>query len=229
MLIVTDATILNRAALQTRSLPKKFFGRVLVLPRGARLGQWLRLAAELQVLRYMVTLTPFLVIPFASRDLALPVMEAPALMLALVALVELKVLRKSKAARVRAISQDEAIRRLDLLAFRARTCLRRIAAHHGLTEGQLRLVVEQSVLARLPPLTLVTVQSDRPKPHVMALDAKDRALLAQTLFDADLTERDLLVANQRDDIHIRDITQEVTAVSAHARLAAALEHREAHP
>ncbi|MCW1919890.1 hypothetical protein NX862_14110 [Rhodobacter sp. KR11] len=226
MLIVTQTTVLNPAVLETRSLPKKFFGRVLVLPRGATPGQWLRLVVEIQLLRYLLTLTPFVVIPFASRDLALPVMEAPALMLLLIGLVELRVLRRSKAVRARAITEDEAARRLDLLSFRARACLRRIAALHDVTEGQLRLVVEQSPLARLPPLTLVSVQSDQPEPHLLALDAQDRAVLS-TLFDHDFTERDLLVTNQRDDIYIRDIAQEARAVSAQSRLAAFLDKREA--
>lgn len=226
MLIVTQATTMNRGALDASSLPKKFFGRVLLLPRGARFGQWLRLIVDIQALRYLVTLLPFALTPFFMRDLALPVMEAPALMLALVAFVELKVLRLSKSARTRAITEDEAARRLDILTFRARACLRRIAALHDITEGQLRLVVEQSELARFPPMTLVSVQSEAPAPHLLSLDAKDRAVLQTGLFDADFTEHDLLVVNQRDDTYLRDIAQETRAVSAHSRLAAFLEQRE---
>lgn len=226
MLIVTQATTMNRGALDASSLPKKFFGRVLLLPRGARFGQWLRLIVDIQALRYLVTLLPFALTPFFMRDLALPVMEAPALMLALVAFVELKVLRLSKSARTRAITEDEAARRLDILTFRARACLRRIAALHDMTEGQLRLVVEQSELARFPPMTLVSVQSEAPAPHLLSLDAKDRAVLQTGLFDADFTEHDLLVVNQRDDTYLRDVAQETRAVSAHSRLAAFLEQRE---
>ncbi|GLS88547.1 hypothetical protein GCM10010873_35210 [Cypionkella aquatica] len=226
MLIVTQETTMNQGVLDASSLPKKFFGRVLILPRGARFGQWLRLIVEIQALRYGVTLLPFALTPFFLRDLALPVMEAPALMLALVAFVELKVLRLSKSARSAAITEDEAARRLDTLTFRARACLRRIAARHGLSEGQLRLVVEQSELARFPPMTLVSVQSETPAPQVLSLDAKDRVVLENGLFDADFTERDLLVMNQRDDIYLRDIAQETRAVSAHSRLAAFLEQRE---
>ena len=226
MIIVTQATIINRGVLETHSLPKKFFGRVLLLPRGASLGQWLRLTVEIQVLRYLVTQLPFAITPFLSRDLALPVMEAPALMLALVAVVELKVLRLSKSARTGAMTADEAARRSDILSFRARACLRRIAALHEMTEGQLRLVVEQSELARFSPLTLVSVQTETPEPHLLLLDAKDRAALKMGLFDAGFTERDLLTLNQRDDIYLRDIAQETRAVSALSRLAAFLEKRE---
>lgn len=226
MQIVTDETTINRGALEASSLPRKFFGRALVWPRGAGLGQWLRIAVEIQALRYLVILLPFAITPLLARDLALPVMEAPALMLALVAFVELKVLRRSKAARLRAITADESARRLDILTFRARACLRRIAALHGITEGQLRLVVEQSELALFSPLTLVSVQSETPSPHLLSLDAQACEVLQNGLFDADLTERDLLLANQRDDLYLRDIAQETRAVSAHSRLAAFLDQRK---
>ncbi|MCB6179280.1 hypothetical protein LHP98_14240 [Rhodobacter sp. Har01] len=227
MLIVTDATIANRGVLETRSLPKKFLGRVLLVPRRASLGVWLRLMVEMQLLRYLVALSPFVVMPLLSRDLVLLVMQAPALMLVVVALVELKLLRLSKAARARTVGADEAARRLDTLAFRARACLRRIAARQNLTEGQLRLVVEQSELARVPPLTLVSVQTDTPEPRLLSLDAADRAALRDGLFDAGFTERDLLAVNHRDVTYIRDIAQEARAVSAHARLAAFLEKKAA--
>ncbi|MCU0904651.1 MAG: hypothetical protein MUE83_12350 [Tabrizicola sp.] len=72
-------------------------------------------------------------------------------------------------------------------------------------------------------MTLVTVQSDTPGPHVLPLDPADREVLRQGLFDHALTERDLLAVNHRDNRYIREITQEARAVSAHARLAALLE------
>jgi len=226
MLIVTEATIANRGVLETRSLPRKFFGRVQLLPRGAGPGLWLRLIVEIQVLRYLFALAPFVVLPLVSRDTAAPIMQAPLVMVVVIALVEMKGLRLSKGARLRAVTEDEAARRLDTLAFRAKARLRRIAARHQMAEGTLRLVVEQSELARIPPLTLVSVQTETPEPRIVALDAEDRAVLAG-LFDADLTERDLLAVNHRDDLYIRDIAQEARAVSAHARLAALLENRGA--
>ncbi|MEY3003820.1 MAG: hypothetical protein RLZZ491_996 [Pseudomonadota bacterium] len=226
MLIVTDATIANARVLETRSLPKKFLGRVQLVPKGAGLSLWARMIVEIQILRYLGALLPFVVIPLMSRDLALPVTQAPLAMLVVIALVELKVLRLSKAARAGLVDADEAARRLDTLAFRARAALRRIAARQGIAEGQLRLVVEQSELARIAPLTLVSVQTDRPAPRLLSLDAQDRAAL-DGLFDAALTEADLLAVNHRDDRYIRDIAQEARAVSAHARLAAALEKRGA--
>ena len=227
MLIVTDDTLVNPSALETSSLPKKFLGRVVLLPRGAGVWIWLRLIVEVQLLRFLVTLLPFLMAPLVFHNLALPVMEAPALMLMWVAVVELKVLRPSKSSRARAVTEDEAARRLDTLSFRARACLRQVAARHEIAEGQLRLVIEQSELARIRPLTLVSVQTETPQPRLPPLDAKDRAVLLQGLFDADFTERDLLSVNHRDNVYLRDIVQEARAVSSHARLAAYLERREA--
>jgi hypothetical protein len=226
MLIMTDATIANRGILQTSSLPRKFLSRVQIIPRGGGLGLWLRLLFEMEFLRFLVPLLPFVAVPLFSREWALPVMQAPLIMLAVVAWVELRVLRPTKAGRARMLDADEAARRLDTLAFRGRACLRRIAARQQVSEGQLQLVVEQSELTRLPPLTLVSVQTDLPQPRLLVLDDEDRAALAG-LFDAGLTERDLLVANHRDAVYLRTITQEARAVSAHARLAALLDKRKA--
>lgn len=222
MLIVTDATILNRGVLETRSLPKRFFGRAVLVPRKGGLGLWLRLIAEFQFLRYMLALAPFMLVPLLRNDLALTISQAPLVMLIAIGLVELRLLRLSKAARARQVTPDEAARRLDALVFRARACLRGIVARHGIAEGEVRLVVEQSELARLPPLTFVSVQTDRPVPRLLSLSAEDRAALQAGLFDADLTERDLLAVNHRDNLYLRDIAQEARAVSAHTRLAAAL-------
>lgn len=227
MLIVTEDTILNRGALETRSLPKRFFGRVMLFPRRAGLRLWLRLLAEVQVLRYFASLAPFVLIPLYWQGLALPISQAPLVMLIVIAAVELKVLRLSKAARTRQVAADESARRLDTLAFRARDCLRRIAARQGIAEGELQLVVEQSELARMPPLTLVSVQTDRPAPRLLALDDGDRAILRDRLFGNGLTEADLLAVSHRADRYLHAITQEARAVSAHARLAAALDRKAA--
>jgi hypothetical protein len=226
MLIVSDTTISNRGVLETRSLPKKFLGRAQLVPRRGGIGLWLRMIVEIQLLRYLFALLPFVIMPLVARDTAAPIMQAPLAMGVVIGLVEMNVLRLSKSARARAVDADEAARRLDTLAFRGRAALRRIAARQGIAEGELRLVVEQSELARIPPLTLVSVQTDRPGPRLLSLDEADRATLAE-LFTDGLSERDLLAVNHRDDLYIRDIAQEARAVSAHARLAAALEKRAA--
>jgi hypothetical protein len=99
----------------------------------------------------------------------------------------------------------------------------------GIAEGELMLVAEQSELARVPPLTLVSVQSAVPEPHVMDLDAEERAILEETLFDAELTERMLHDVNMREGQPIREVRIEARSVSAHARLAAALKDRGPSP
>ncbi|MCU0901498.1 MAG: hypothetical protein MUC82_13525 [Cypionkella sp.] len=227
MLILSEETVLNRGVLDTRSLPKRFFGRAMVLPRGAGPGLWLRLIAEVQFLRYMIALAPFMAVPLVRQDLALTISQAPLIMLIVIGLVEMRLLRLSQAARARQVAPDEAGRRLDTLAFRARACLRGIIARHGIAQGEVRLVIEQSELARLPPLTFVSVQTDQPQPRLLPLTPEDRAALRQGLFDADLTEADLLAVNHRDSLYLRDIGQEARAVSAHGRLAAALAQRAA--
>lgn len=223
MLILTNSTVWNPGMLEADSLPKKFLCRVFVAPRTTSLRVWARLLVELQVLRFTAALLPFALGPIIVPGLAMPIMQAPVLMVMVVVLVELKVLRLTASARAAQVGPDEAARRLDTLSFRARGCLRRIAARHDLREGSLRLVVEQSELARIPPLTLVSVQSDMPSPHVLSLDPEDRDVLEQGLFDDTFGERDLLAVNHRDNLYIREVTQEARAVSAHARLAALLE------
>jgi hypothetical protein len=220
MLVLTKDTLLNPGVLKTRNMPRRFFRRVSVWPRGAGPGIWARLIFEGQFLRYIIALTPFVAIMFLWRDAALPVAHAPLPMVALIIFVEMRVLRVSDKLRKALVSEDEAARRLDTLNFRARALLREIAARKGLEEGDLHLVVEQSELARVAPLTFVTVQSATPTPHVLDLDARERAMLHARLFDTDLSESALHEVNQSQKTFLRSIRQEVRAVSAHARLAA---------
>jgi hypothetical protein len=225
MLVVAKDTIVNAGVLETRSLPKKFFGRVQLIPRRGGLGLWLRLILEMQLVRYLSALLPFVVVPLMSNDLALPVTQAPLAMLVVIAFVEMKVLRLSQRGRERLMSEAEAERRIDAFTFRARAALRRIAARRGLQEGEIMLVLEQSELARVAPLTLVSVQSPVPEPHVLDLDGPERAILHEALFDDELTERMLHAANLREDKVIREVSIETRSVSAHARLAAYLDRR----
>ncbi|MEJ6392040.1 hypothetical protein V8J82_02170 [Gymnodinialimonas sp. 2305UL16-5] len=219
MFIVSHKTLLNPGVLETRSLPKKFFGRVQLLPRKGRLGLWLRLIFEMQMVRYMGALLPFLVLPLMSRDLAQPVTQAPLAMLIVIAFVELKVLRLSEGARERLMSKPEAERIVDAFAFRAKTALRRLAARRELEVGQLVLVAEQSELARVAPLTLISIQTDTPRPQVMDLSEGDQAYLSD-VFDETLTEKDLQNANLRLGISVQEVSIETKAISAHARLTA---------
>ncbi|MEM7723503.1 MAG: hypothetical protein AAF376_14185 [Pseudomonadota bacterium] len=225
MLIVCADTIRNKGALETRSLPKKFFGRVQLIPRGASVGLWGRLIVEMQLVRYLSALLPFAILPFMSANAALGVTQAPLAMVVVIGFVELRVLRLTDKQRERLMDADEAARRTDTLTFRARAALRQIAARRGIDAGELTLVVEQSDLARIAPLTFVSVQTAEPDPHLIPLDAGDRAVLDETLFDEAFSERDLLAVNQFAATFVREVKQDARGVSAHARLAAALERR----
>ncbi|MCZ8088528.1 MAG: hypothetical protein O9247_00335 [Rhodobacteraceae bacterium] len=223
MFILTPDTIWNPGALEMRQVPRRVFGRVMVFPRrGAGLGLWLRLIFEVEVLRYLVALLPFLLGAILFPRYALAISQAPLPMLIVVYLFEAKVLRLSKVKARALASEAEVERGLDLLRVRAVAVLSKIAAGRGLAEGRLHLVVEQSEIWRMPPLTLVSVQSEAgPKsgPEVMRLSAEETALLSG-LFDADFGERDLLRVNLAAGECLRDVAFDVRGVSAHARLAA---------
>jgi len=223
LFILTPDTIWNPGALEMRQVPRRVFGRVMVFPRrGAGLGLWLRLIFEVEVLRYLVALLPFLLGAILFPRYALAISQAPLPMLIVVYLFEAKVLRLSKVKARALASEAEVERGLDLLRVRAVAVLSKIAAGRGLAEGRLHLVVEQSEIWRMPPLTLVSVQSEAgPKsgPEVMRLSAEETVLLAG-LFDADFGERDLLRVNLAAGECLRDVAFDVRGVSAHARLAA---------
>ncbi len=219
MFILTPETIWNPGALEMRQVPRRVFGRVMVFPRrGAGLGLWLRLIFEIEVLRYLVALLPFLLGAILFPRYALAISQAPLPMLIVVYLFEAKVLRLSKVKARALASEAEVERGLDLLRVRAVAVLSKIAAGRGLAEGRLHLVVEQSEIWRMPPLTLVSVQSEA-GPEVLRLSVDERTLVAG-LFDADFGERDLLRVNLAAGACLRDVAFDVRGVSAHARLAA---------
>jgi hypothetical protein len=222
VLIVASETVRNPAILEVRQLPRRFVERVTVLPRdGARPGLWLRTMAEWQLLRYAFQLAPIVAIALIWRDTALPLSQAPVLMVFLIAWIEMRVLRPSPARRRRMADGDEVARTLDLLGVRGRAALARIAAGRGLRQGTLRLVVEQSELSLLPPLTYVTVQSEE-GPRVLDLTAEEREIVTDGLFGPSLTEERLHRANSVEATFLREVTLDARGVSAHARLDAAL-------
>ena len=219
MFILTPDTIWNPGALEMRQVPRRVFGRVMIFPRrGAGVGLWLRLIFEIEVLRYLVALLPFLLGAVLFPRYALAISQAPLPMLIVVYLFEAKVLRLSKPAARALASEAEVARGLDLLRVRAVAVLSKIAAGRGMAEGRLHLVVEQSEIWRMPPLTLVSVQAEA-GPEVMRLSAEERALVAG-LFDDGFSERDLLRVNLAAGDCLRDVAFDVRGVSAHARLAA---------
>ncbi|MDP5085520.1 MAG: hypothetical protein NWQ23_08885 [Yoonia sp.] len=222
MLILTHDTVRNPAILAVRQLPRKFFGRVTVWPKGkVGLRGIARIAVEFQWVRYTVSLLPLVMIGLVWNDLAMPLAQAPILMLVLIWWVEMRVLRVPKSKRGQIIDAADAERGLDLLRVQARAVLTQIAALRDLRSGQLHLVVEQSDLGLFAPLTYVTVQSED-GPAVLALTRQERDIIAQGLFQAPLDEGLLLRINQSQNTFLRDITLNARGVSAHARLAAAL-------
>jgi hypothetical protein len=222
MLILTKDTVRNPAILKVRQLPRKFFGRVTVWPKGrVGLAGYLRIMIEFQWLRYTLALLPLVIIGLIWNGLALPLAQAPIVMLIIIWWIEMRVLRVPKSKRGRVIDRADADRALNTLRVQARSALTRIAAGRGMRTGQLHLVIEQSDLALLAPLTYVSVQSDD-GPEVIALDLAERDILRETLFQPPLDERLLQRINQAENLFLRDISFDARAVSAHARLDAAL-------
>ncbi|MEL6587742.1 MAG: hypothetical protein AAFQ50_13960, partial [Pseudomonadota bacterium] len=147
MIIVTRDTVRNPDILDVRQLPRKFVDRVMVWPKGrVSPGVTLRLLAELQILRYGLWLLPLLVVGLTWRGLALPIAQAPIIMLILIWWVEMRLLRVPPKRRLKLMDAAAAERGLDLLAVQGREALTQIAAMRGQRDGSLRLVVEQSPL-----------------------------------------------------------------------------------
>lgn len=219
MFIITPKTISNRAALEFRQIPRRFLGRSFVWPRQG--GGWrlkLRLVFEIELLRYLVALAPFAVSALAWRDSALAIAQAPALMVLVIYGVEMRFLRLSKSAREALLTPADRDRLMDLLAERSRKILTRIGAGRRLAGGALHLVIEQSELARVPPLTLVSVQSDD-GPAILDLTDADCALIRETLFAAPLTEDVMHTLSLTRKDMVCAISLEMRSIPAHARMA----------
>jgi len=220
MFIISLTTCTNRAALEFRELPRRFLGRVFVWPRQE--GTWqlkLRLIFEIEALRYFLALSPFVVVAFIWRGSALAIAQAPLLMLLLVYCVEIRLLRRTKTAREALLDPAERDRALDLLAVRGRRIVTRIAAGRRMDQGALHLVIEQSELARVAPLTLVSVQWSE-GPEVLDLSPAERALIRETLFAPPLTEAALHKVTQAGDEPLQMVAVDLRSIPAHARMAA---------
>ncbi len=220
MFVVSPATVWNPGALDMRQVPRRIFGRVLLIPRrGLPFGLIWRMVFETQMLRFMAVLAPFVVAMLIWRDSALSIAQAPLVMIALIMFFETRVLRIPKERRANIIDPAEAERGLDLLQVRGRAILTRIAAGRKLTEGTLHLVVEQSDMAYITPLTFVSVQSEV-GPELLRLTREEETLIRRKLFGVPLTERRLLKINLSRNEFLRDVALDVRSISAHARLAA---------
>jgi hypothetical protein len=222
ILYAAPSRVLNTAVLEITAPPRKFLGRGFgIVPRGTvtKPGFW-RLVVEFQLLRYLVALTPFPVAMFIWPHLALPISQAPLLMFLLVYLVESRVLAVPRDARKSLIGEVEAARALDAFRVRGAAILSRIAAGRGMTKGELHLAVEQSELARVAPLTVISVQLSGPPAEVLDLTDCEIALVERELFAEGLDERLLHRVNLAQNIFLRSVAFDASAVSAHARLEA---------
>jgi hypothetical protein len=227
MIIVSPSTIWNASALETRTIPKRVLGRITILPHTGLSGRTLlRLIFEVQVLRYTVSLIPFLIAMFVWPHLALPIAQAPLLMLIAVGFVEMRILSVKREDRETLIADGEMASTRDALNFNATRLLTRLAARRGLTRGELFLVIEQSELARVAPLTLVSIQQAEPAPTVLTLDADEQRMIREGGFDDQVTERKLHLVALRENENLRSIALDVATISAHARMTALLERQE---
>ena len=221
--ILTPDTVYNPKALATGSVPRKVLHRIAFLPRGGGAGLIARVVMENEPLRYFIALSPFVAAMFIWTDLALPISQAPVAMIIVIGFFEMKVLRVSNDKRKDLMPEDDAARVLDTLNFRARRLLGKIAAHRDQTKGELMLVIEQSELAHITPLTLVSLQTSDGKPRILSMDATEQELIRTELFDDAFTEKALHTANLRDDVYLRITCFDTRGVSGHARLAALLD------
>ena len=220
MFIISPDTLRGRAAFEFRQVPRRFLGRVTVWPRAE--GDWrlrARLIFEMELLRYLVALAPFALAALIWRDSALAIAQAPLLMVLVIYGVEMRYLRLLPARRRALMGAAEQDRLGDLLAARAREVLTRIGAGRNLSQGRLHLVIEQSDLVRVPPLTLVSVQWDQ-GPCILDLDTRERALIRDRLFAPPLTEAAMhrLTLARNETVHALPL--DLDAISAHARMAA---------
>lgn len=224
LFVLAPETVWNPSALEFPTAPRKILQRGALLPR--REFTWallVRLFLEMQVLRFMMALLPFVLAILIWPDMALPISQAPLFMLIAIGFVELRVLRISPQKRESVTTEADAARALETLNFRGRRVLTRVAAHRGLKSGTLFLVAEQSELARVPPLTVVSVQADSGRHRLVPLGEAERQIIREGLFDAEFSEADLLKANLREDVPMRSVMFDARGVSSHARLAAFLE------
>ena len=220
MFIITPQTVSRPAALGFSQLPRRFLGHVFVWPRGeGGIRLKLRLIFEVEALRYIAALSPFVVAALIWQNSALAIAQAPVPMVLVVYLVEMRLLRPSAKARASLMEPADRDRALDLLAARGRQILTRIAAGRRMTQGVLHLVIEQSELARVAPLTLVSVQWSE-GPEALDLTSDERALIRDTLFASPLTEVAMQKLSLARNETVHSVELELRSIPAHARMAA---------
>lgn len=224
LFVLSPETVWNPGILNFPSAPRKILERGTILPRrDVNWGFIARIIFESQVLRFLVALLPFALAAVIWPAAALPISQAPVAMLVVIGIVELRLLRIPREKRAQMTTEAGAARALDTLHFRGRRILAQLAALRGIEAGVIYLVVEQSDMVRVPPLTIASVQKDQGKSRLVPLTSAERAIIRDGLFDNEFTERQLFLANQREGVSFRSVSFEARGVSAHARLAAFLD------
>lgn len=224
LFVLSPDVVWNPGILNFPTAPRKILERGMIMPRrDVTWGFIARVIFETEVLRFLVTLMPFGVAAVLWPGAALPISQAPILMILIIGIVELRVLRVPREKRKSMTTEAEAARALDTLNFRGRRILAQLAARRGIETGTIYLVVEQSDMVRVPPMTIASLQLDEGKSRLAPLSAEERAVIRDGLFDRDFTERHLFLANQREGVSFRSVSFEARGVSAHARLAAFLD------
>ncbi|MEM6588402.1 MAG: hypothetical protein AAF641_08150 [Pseudomonadota bacterium] len=224
LFVLSPDTVWNPSVLDFPTAPRKILERRMILPRrDVTWGFVFRAIFESQILRFVIALLPFGIAAVIWPGAALPISQAPVVMLAAIGIIELRVLRIPRDKRKEMTTKAEAARALDTLNFRGRRILAQLAAARGIETGTIFLVVEQSDMVRVPPMTIVSLQLDEGKSRLVPLTAEERAIIRKGLFDEDFTESHLFLANQREGVSFRSVAFEARGVSAHARLAAFLE------
>ena len=225
LFVLSPDVVWNPGVLNFPTAPRKILERGMILPRrDVTWGFVARAVFESQVLRFVIALLPFGIAAILWPGAALPISQAPLLMLVAIGIIELRVLRVPRAKRQEMTTEAAAARALDSLNFRGRRILAQLAASKGIETGTIYLVVEQSDMVRVPPLTIASLQLDEGKSRLVPLTAEERAIIRDGLFDDDFTERDLFLANQREGVAFRSVAYDARGVSAHARLAAFLDN-----
>ena len=220
--ILAPSTMINRWALKARRLPGLMLTDVRPWPRWLVLSPtfW-RMAIEPHMVRNGAAVLPVPAAILFAPDLVQASLALSPVLLALVLFAEGDLLP----VRAKAGESDNAQRLLDLLNQRGRQVLTRIAAERGIARGKLRLVLEQSALARLPAITLVSIQSEADG-GVLDLTRAEQRMVRERLFAPGLTEAELKRVNIVERKLVREIVIEAQSVSAHARLAAAARRAE---
>lgn len=221
--ILTPARVANPGVLKLRKAPRKLIEKGLgLLPKGLPLsGMFWRIFLEFSFPRYLLALAPFPILVLSFPDMALPLAQAPALLFLAVYLVEYHYLSVGNPEKRKAMADEtERARAMDLVQVRGRKVLTQIAAGRQMTTGTLHFVVEQSGLARVVPLTMVSVQYENDGVEVLQLSPGEERLIEATLFDKELDERFLHRVNISENKYLRSVELDPKTVSAHARLAA---------